>query len=616
MIQFKKIRLKNYKNIGGAWVELDFDKTGFYRISGTNGTGKTTILSALTFALFGKNSDMRNDSKSPISSVELINDLNKKELVVELFLENGMLIRRGLKPDIFEIVDIDGMNLADKSSKTIDQNFLEQEILGGITFSMFHKLTYVSSKAISTPFLYMTPSQRKEFLEHVLDIRLIYYVGEEIKKRASEKKLDLKTVESQMTTLKMSLQAEESNLSNLEIQKKEQDEQIQLLVANKSNMIKEVESQMAIALEEYKTEFNYKAELATKLSDLLNTETTLKADVSLLESFYTAKFQVSRDVSDIQTNMIRLKNEKDLYDTNMKGFVTCGTCENLKNITQTFDLTSYNKKIEELKKSYSSQNDQLVSLTEKLKDKDTKQSEYSKVCSDIAELNIKISESNQKLISKQDTMTSLKKRVEELNGDMSQVKTLVISYENRDNLKKQVETIETSFDNNKSILDQLERIKSRISDKTLHRQVMEQYVPIFQAKVNELLSKFMEDDPFSFSLEFDESFNITGKKNGKESNIFKLSEGQKTSIHFSILFAMQYIIGLKNANSDSVLMIDEILDLSLDASRVDKVVQYLKELSGDRLIILISHNDDIEQEYFDKIINVTKVHNFSHYEIH
>lgn len=615
MIKFRKIRLKNYKNIGGAWVELDFDDTGFYRISGKNGVGKTTILSALTFALFGKNSDMRNDSKVPISTSELINDLNKKDLVVELFLENGMLIRRGLKPDIFELIDADGINLADKSSKTIDQTFLEQEVLDGMSFQMFHKLTYVSSKAISTPFLYMTPSQRKEFLEHVLDIRLIYYVGEEIKSRISEKKLDLMTHNTNRMNAEQNVKAEEHNISKLMEQRDEQIATLRDLTENKKKIIADTQQK---ADEAEKTSVLAKNAISVLTSEIEELEKEYQEWVGKLDSVREAHWhllQINASINDVSRDIATLEKSREMFYSNLEGFKSCGSCDRLKLITGEFDEVSYASSIKDLQEKIQIANTHVDVKNEIISHKDDYTCGHD-TTKDSLETKRKMKANAEGILAEQlRIIESANTMITQLNQDLNAFKPIEISYDHLNSLKAQLLTVETAYDGVKSEIEKLERIKSRVGDKTLHRQVMEQYVPIFQAKVNELLSKFMEDDPFSFSLEFDESFNITGKKNGKESNIFKLSEGQKTSIHFAILFAMMYIIGLKNANSSTILMIDEILDLSLDASRVDKVVQYLKDLSADRLIILISHNDDISAEYFDKIINVTKLYNFSHYEI-
>ena len=615
MIKFKKIRLKNYKNIGGSWVELDFDDTGFYRISGTNGTGKTTILSALTFALFGKNSDMRNDSKVPISTAELINDLNKKELVVELFLENGMLIRRGLKPDFFELIDADGINLADKSSKTIDQNFLEQEVLDGMSFQMFHKLTYVSSKAISTPFLYMTPSQRKEFLEHVLDIRLIYYVGEEIKARLSAKKLDLMTYNNNRANAEQNVKAEEANIQRLNEQRESQIATIKDLTANKKAII----DQMSLKSEEAKkTRDLAKNAITTLTGEISKLETELQEWVVKVDSVRQAQWnllQINASIQDVAREIANLEKNREMFYSNLEGFKTCGTCDRLKLITGEFDEVGYQASVNELQKKIEIANTHVQVKNEIIAHQEEYNAGYANANTALETKKMMKAKAEGILSEQLGIIESAETLIRQMNQDVEAMKPIEISYAHLESLKVQLLVAENAYDKVKSEIEQLERIKSRVGDKTLHKQVMEQYVPIFQAKVNELLCKFMEDDPFSFSLEFDEAFNITGKKNGKESNIFKLSEGQKTSIHFAILFAMMYIIGLKNANNATILMIDEILDLSLDASRVDKVVQYLKDLSSDRLIILISHNDDISAEYFDKIINVTKVYNFSHYEI-
>ena len=615
MITFKKLRLRNFKNIGGAWVEIEFDKTGFYRIQGANGTGKSTILSALCFLYYGKNSDMRNDSKTPISTSELINDLNKKELEAELYLDNGMVIRRGLKPDYFEILDSDGVNLANKSSKVIDQSFLEQELLDGMSFQMFHKLTYVSSKAISTPFLYMTPSQRKEFMEHILDIRLIYYVGEEIKKRISTKKLELSTANTIRDSTVMSIKNEKQNLENLEAQVKEQTENSQKILEERQTLIDEYTAKIVMCnaninlleteLQTYQSNYNKIVEQEKLISDF----------ISSLKVYETEQQSTHQKMLTIQQQAFKLKTERDVFYSNVSKFPNCNGCDKLQHITGTFDEETYNRSMEDFRLSIEECNGIMQKCSAALSKLPEAQKKFDEVKIWKDKMLTEISLRNSSLSTNNVEISHLEKMIESIKSSMEDVKPIEISYAYYDSLCEKLNQSDTQVDSITKAIEQLERIKKRVGDKTLHKQVMEQYVPIFQSKVNELLAKFMEDDPFSFTVEIDELFNISGKKNGKDSNLFKLSEGQKTSIHFAIMFAIQYIMGLKNASNSNVLLIDEILDLSLDADRVTKVVEYLKDLSNDKLVVLISHNNDISSEYFDKIITVTKQFNFSSYEI-
>lgn len=575
----------------------------------------STILSALCFVLFGKNSDMRSDSKSSLSTVELINDINKKELLVELFLENGMMIRRGLKPDVFEIIDKDGMNLADKSSKLIDQQFLEQEILEGMSFSMFHKLTYISSKSISTPFLYMTPSQRKEFLEHVLDIRLVYYVGEVIKTKIATMKLDIKTTEMKMEQARNSVTLEERSIENLLEQRKQAQESYDSLIANRQQLIDAQKMQLEQQLD-IKEKFN---KIIAKLDeDKIEESNRLQIIISQLSTVQTHNEQIrvlSSQINELQTLMMRLKNEKDIYDKNKAGFVECGTCPTLNKIVGVFDVEKYITTIQEYKTQYQNILNEIEEHKKQVEGTSTLQVEKEQIDKKIFELSQQSFQAKSYYDTAVNAINSAYSVIAELEADIKPLNLAEVSYESLNQFKEALTSIELTYDKLKNGQEQLERIKKRVGDKTIHKQIMEQYIPIFQNKVNELLAKFMEDDPFSFSLELDAEFNMIGKKNGKESNIFKLSEGQKTSIHFAVLFAMQYVIGLKNGNTSGVLMIDEILDLSLDSDRVTKVLEYLHDMSNERLIILISHNDDISAEYFNKIINVTKVYNFSSYEV-
>lgn len=220
-MKISKIRIKNFKSIGGKWEEFEFPLS-LNLINGEVGCGKTTVYSAITYVLYNKNTDFKGNSKSTLPVNRLINDINKKELLVEIELDNGYTIKRGQKPDVFEILK-DGENLANKSV-TVDQSFLENEVLGGMTLDIFLSTVYLSNKPGSTPFIHMTNAQRKEYIEKILDLRRLYYYNENLKKFIAENKMEKNSLDKEAQLVDETITNEEYN-TRIQLQKQEEDKQ-------------------------------------------------------------------------------------------------------------------------------------------------------------------------------------------------------------------------------------------------------------------------------------------------------------------------------------------------------------------------------------------------------
>ena len=208
-MQITKLRMKNIKSIGGKWVSIDFSDSGLHLTKGVPGTGKTTVLSSITYALFGKSTDFKGTSKSTLPTSGLINDINKKEMVVELYLDNGYTIIRGQKPDIFQILDKDNKDIAEYSSKRIDQEFLEQNVLNGLTLDIFMNTIYLSSKPQTVPFVYMSNVQRKDYIEKILDLSIINNMNEHLKSHISTNKLEINSLSTEKILLEQQKEMEE-----------------------------------------------------------------------------------------------------------------------------------------------------------------------------------------------------------------------------------------------------------------------------------------------------------------------------------------------------------------------------------------------------------------------
>jgi DNA repair exonuclease SbcCD ATPase subunit len=732
-MNLKKIKISNFKKIG---KEVTFViKPGLNLIrSDINGTGKTTLLSAITFLLWNKNGDTKGNSKSTLSTTELINDINKKELLVEGYFDNGYIVRRGLKPNIFEIIDENGNNLADRSSKTIDQEFLETELLG-YNYETFMSTIFLNSKPNSIPFIYMSNTQRKEYIEKILDLRVIYYLNENLKTKISANKSEIqdcsKSIEfnkenQKMLGTELARQRQIQENQKLEILQfqKNKENQIQnnrniieslktqiLEIQNKnttleSNLesgaftdqitanIESIQKEIAqiensnvsqSAIQEYvhsKLSLTVEINNIKDLQECKNVELeSLKSQLETLqtelknqdeESLRNTLKLIDTRTNDLRNELVKKETEKNIHFKNKDNYSVCGECSTLSKIIGSFNIEEYDNYIskselvkEQLQLKYSeteSKIDSLSSLKNNIYDKKeqlaslnteintiqnligTKESEIDKIDFKIKELELnqkqQIQDKENQIIGFKKDIETIKERIStaienstrEIQDKESQIKTTEINIQsinaqepptlieiNERPLKdcdSKIIELENLYDLLNAQKTELDSLKESINSKNIKEQALKSYIPLFEDKVNALISRFTEDDMFTIKAKLTEDFDIAFTKNGKPLNMFSLSEGQKASITFAFTFAFQFLLDTKNQIKESTLFIDEILDIALSSGRLNTIIEYLKEVSSSasgKSVYIISHNHNLQLELFDSIIDVTIENGFSKY---
>lgn len=731
-MNLKKIVIKNFKKINNEGVTFEI-KPGLNLIkSEINGTGKTTLLSAITFLLWNKNGDTKGNSKTTLSTSELINDVNKKDLLVEGYFDNGYIIRRGLKPNIFEIIDENGNNLADRSSKTIDQDFLENELLG-YNYETFMSTIFLNSKPNSIPFIYMSNTQRKEYIEKILDLRVIHFLNENLKNKISSNKNEIidctKQLEWNKENLKILSQEFERQIQirdkqKLEIEQFKQNKETQIqnnintisilnerintlisaneiLSNNIENNSKTVELEDRIhaiqldiseiqnnnILPEYlKDSEDNKILIQKEIEDIKNSlakefdelnghklnldriteelqskdETSLKNNLKLIES----------RLHDVQNEVMKKQTEKEIHYKNKESYSVCCNCPTLSKIIGMFNDEEYEQfiiKSEDIKNKLNEkyiETEKIIESLSNLKNNiNLVKEEISKITTTInnkqnliltkeniiKDIDYKIKEyelnKNQKIQEKQNEIINLRKDIQTIK------EKIILNIENNKNeiidKTQQIKAINVNIENIKSqepptliiineqpVIDsknkileleglydtlniqkvELEELKASINDKNIKEQALKVYIPLFEEKVNSLISRFTEDDMFTIKAKLTDDFDITFTKNGKSLNMFSLSEGQKASITFAFTFAFHFLLDTKNQIKESTLFIDEILDIALSSGRLNTIIEYLKEVSVNKSVYIISHNPNIQLELFDNIIDVSIENGFSKYK--
>lgn len=210
MIDFEKIKFKNFLGVGNQFTEVDFKKSATTLIIGSNGAGKTTLLDALTFVLFGK-------SFRGINKPQLINATNERDCVVEVEFKiatTAYKVRRGIKPNIFEIYR--NGSLLDQSSSAVDQQkWFEQSVLK-MNYKSFTQIVIIGSSNF-VPFMQLSSTHRREVIEDLLDIKIFSSMNTIIKDKIRQIKDEIRTLDLKKQTLKDKVEMQKTLLMNLKI---------------------------------------------------------------------------------------------------------------------------------------------------------------------------------------------------------------------------------------------------------------------------------------------------------------------------------------------------------------------------------------------------------------
>ena len=578
-MNIESVRAVNFKSIGNKWVEVKFNETGFDLVRGTNGTGKTTIFHAIVFGLYGVSANPKGIGKATISTTHLINDITKKELLVELELD-GYTIRRGLKPNILEVIDKKtGKDIANASSKTIDQKWIEKNILNGVNFAMFMKLTFINNKANSIPFLNMTPTMRKDFLESILSLDIVKVIQDIAKDKASSIKIDLMDAEDVLSRTNYKLATEEDSYKYA----------VEAYNEVKAN-VDEGKELAEEAVEECKKRVLKMRTKREKLNKYVDKADEIIDKIDMVDD----KIFVLEDKEKKILDMITLKEELiERTVATQEKYSACGTCPTVK-VLMGSDVT-----IEDIEADIVEYGTQLQTVKGNIKKLNANNDKLSKALETLQPYLDKVDELKEDINTEQRLLKVLHTTVEEMNTEVS------LAVPTKDAItacRKAVKKAEKTFDEVNTNATRVKEIQALLKDKSLKAEVFNYYVPIIEELINQKLGILFEDDTFNFQIAIDENFAITGFKNQREVEIFKFSDGQLSGIHFAFLLSFQELLAYIGTDTMNILMVDEILDIALDSTRLNKVVDMFQSLSEERMVMVISHNSDIEVERFDRVL--------------
>ena len=571
MIKFKRVRWKNFLSTGNSFTEIQLDRSASTLIVGENGAGKSTILDAICFALFGK--PFRS-----INKPQLVNSINGKNCIVEIDFTIGKKsynIIRGIKPAIFEIRCDNSFLNQDAASRDY-QKILEEQILK-LNFKSFTQIVILGSASF-TPFMQLPPAHRREIIEDILDIQIFTVMNSVLKDKMSVLKDTIKTIEGQIEIGKQKVKLQNEYIKQLEESQKKREADAQLAIIESQGTISRLQQEATQLVE------NLQA-----LKDSVSDESTVTSRrtelVSLLKSL-NQRINSARD-------QITFYEEHD----------NCPTCSQL--LTGELKSTAIEKhshKIEEI-------NAALDSLNHKIAEVETRIDEISAIKNTIADLQDSIVDINSKIISEQ---TFIRKIQTEAEKSIDSENSLVSAKSALKELAKEVVSSAESKSKLKEDSYYFEACATLLKDTGIKTRIIKQYLPA----INKLVNKYLTAMDFFVSFELDETFKeVIRSRHRDDFSYASFSEGEKQRIDLALLFTWRTIAKMKNSASTNLLILDEVFDSSLDNNGTEFVMNLLNTLGEETNTFVISHKGDQLFDKFRSLIKFEKQQNFSQMKI-
>jgi DNA repair exonuclease SbcCD ATPase subunit len=567
MLCINKIQYKNFLSSGNTFTEIDFTKTKTTLIVGKNGEGKSTTHSALIFGLYGKSN--RNTTKR-----QLLNAINKKDLVVEVFFNidgKDYKVIRGISPNIFEIW-IDNVKQEELSAVKDQQKHLEQNILK-MSFKTFNQVVVLGSNSF-IPFMQLSASDRRDLVEELLDIRIFSSMNSIIK----EKIKNLEKTHNEIVFKKNSV-SEKINMQQTFIDSLNKDAKQVILKKNKniSNLEQEnddITEQIQITL----TELEIQKEKINKIS----------FSPKKIKSLLSIEGKLEQKKSNIISNV-------NFFTQNE----TCPTCK------QDLHVDFKNKKIEDLESELLELNSGFADLKKSLHEEEVKEIKLKDIANTITELNSSILENQNKIKNNNKIIKNIK---EEINEILFKIENQNEETEKLNLLLKEEGKLSKSELKCKEVSHYFQFAHLLMKDGGIKSKIIEKYLPIINTEINRYLQ--LMDLYLNFTL--DEDFKESVKTPIHEDFSYgSFSEGEKQRISLSILFAWREVARLKNSINCNLLFLDEVFDSSLDSEGTEYLLKIINYVVKDTNIFVISHRIEELVDKFDRILEVKKINGFS-----
>jgi DNA repair exonuclease SbcCD ATPase subunit len=564
MIHFTKVRWKNFLSTGNAFTEIQLDKNDSTLIVGENGAGKSTMLDAICYGLYGK--PFRKVKKD-----QLINSVNGRDVVIEIEFrthEHSYLIRRGIKPNLFEIFE-DGVLIDQEAAVRDYQEMLEKNILK-LSMKSFTQIVILGSSSF-VPFMQLTTNVRREVIEDLLDIRVFSSMALLLKDRVATNREEYKLNEQAIRYAQDAIKTQEKLRAEI-------DEQRESKIADYNVSIMRNEEDIAVcklAIEEYQTEIDTLTEQCVDYDSIVG---RIHKIVSLEQNLESKKSNANKS--------IKFYTEND----------ECPTC------AQLIEETIRKSKIDEKKSSVEEIKEALTRLEDEHRKAEHRHSEIRGIQADIRRLQAETNRFQSSIESYQKEIAIWNKEIANLNKTQG-------AFTESSILSSKLE-LDKALCSKEQILTDKEMYELAtviLRDSGIKSRIIKQYIPV----INTLVNKYLAAMDFFVKFELNEQFEEKILSRHRDDFTYEsFSEGEKMRIDLSLLFTWRAIARMKNSASTNLLILDEVFDASLDANGCDEFLKLIHDMEETNIFV-ISHKGDVLNDKFSNVLRFAKQKNFS-----
>ena len=566
MIEFKKIRWKNFLSTGNQFTEISLSDHNTNLIIGTNGAGKSTLLDALTFGLFNK-------PFRKINKPQLANTINEKDCLVEVeFNVNGReyLVRRGIKPNVFDI-EVNGNTLHKEADDRVNQKILEENVLK-LNYKSFTQIVILGSSTF-VPFMQLTTSNRREVIEDLLDIRIFSAMSNLLKENMRERKEQIKSLDLKKSNLKDKIDMQQKFIGELENRGNAN-------IASNNNKIDKLDAEVVSYLDE-----NFIIE--QNILKVTKEQEEVTGAGNKLVKLNNLKGKLSQKVGTIT-------KEHKFFTEN----TVCPTCQ--QDIEEEFRVNRIDdaqKKAKELKKGYEE-------LEQTIKSEQERERQFNLLSKEITKLTHGISQNNTKISFNQRQIRDLESEIQTITGNLQNRNT---ENEKLEEFRESLQKVFENLSSKREELIQYDFAYSLLKDDGVKTKIIKKYIPF----INQQINRYLQLMDFYINFKLDGEFNETVESPIHEKFSYSsFSEGEKMRIDLALLFTWREVARVKNSVNTNLLIMGEVFDSSLDGFGTEEFLKIIRFIIKDANIFVISHKSGLEDK-FANVIKFDKVRGFS-----